>query len=132
MRSGADAPWVSTSDLAALDDDGFLWIHGRTDDVIMRGGFKINAAKVADVLRSHPAVRECIVIGLNDERLGQVPVAAAELVEGATLSPAELEAYARANLTSYQVPTRYLIVDELPRTVSDKVRRPDIKAMFLA
>jgi len=130
-REGDTGAWTSTSDLAAIDADGFVFIHGRTDDVIMRGGFKINASKVADVLRQHPAIRECVVVGLEDARLGQIPAAAIELKPGTpTVSEAELVSFARERLVPYQVPARFRIVPELPRTVSDKVRRPEVRALF--
>ncbi len=67
--------WIRTTDLARLDDDGFLYILGRADDAIIRGGFKIMAGKVADVLRPYPGVYDVIVLGRPDERLGEVPVA---------------------------------------------------------
>ena len=74
--------WIRTTDLARLDDDGFLWIVGRSDQTIMRGGFKVQPDVVRAVLVRHPAVRGAAVFGIDDERLGQVPVAAVELREG--------------------------------------------------
>ncbi|MDO8390348.1 MAG: fatty acid--CoA ligase family protein [Actinomycetota bacterium] len=122
--------WVRTTDLARMDDDGFIWIEGRTDDVIIRGGFKVATNAVADTLRRHPAVSDACVIGVPDERLGQVPAAGVELRAGATLSSAELAAWAREQLSSYQVPVVFLIVDELPRTPSMKVSQPGLRALL--
>jgi long-chain acyl-CoA synthetase len=132
QRLGA-SEWTRTSDLASIDGDGFLYIHGRADDTIIRGGFKIQLTHVAEVLSSHPAVLEAAVIGIPDERLGQVPVAAVELKPGAPPpSEAELKAYAQQQLPAYQVPVRLKVVPALPRTISMKVSRPGVKALFEA
>lgn len=131
QRLGAEAQWTRTTDIASIDEDGFLYIHGRADDTIIRGGFKVQLNHVADVLMRHGAVLEAAVIGLADERLGQVPVAAIELRPGVTPpTPEELRAFAQGHLTPYQVPVRFKIVDALPRTVSMKVSRPDVRALF--
>jgi len=133
QRLGAGAEWTRTTDLASIDADGFLYIHGRADDTIIRGGFKVNTTDVAEVLMGHPGVQEAAVIGLPDERLGQVPVAAIELREGVpapTLD--ELRAYAQKHLTPYQIPVQFKLVASLPRTVSMKVSRPDVRALFVA
>ncbi len=122
--------WVRTTDLGRLDDDGFLFVDGRTDDVIIRGGFKIAPSDIVTVLRSHAAVRDAGVTGIPDERLGAVPVAAVELADGATADPDELLEYVRERVTRYQVPARLVIVDELPRTPSLKVSQPALRELF--
>jgi acyl-CoA synthetase (AMP-forming)/AMP-acid ligase II len=128
---GGDQAWVRTTDRAVLDADRFLWIRGRVDEAIIRGGFKVHPGEVAAVLELHSAVREASVVGLPDRRLGQVPVAAVELREGApTPSEAELADFVRARLTAYCVPTRILVVGELPRTPSMKVSLPAVRELF--
>ena len=123
--------WIETTDLAWIDEDGFVYVTGRADDAIDRGGFSIPPDVVADVLRQHPAVRDASVVGLSDPRLGEVPVAAVELAPGsANPGEAELIAFARARLLSYQVPVRIRVVDELPRNASLKVIAPEVKALF--
>ncbi len=127
--------WVRTTDLARRDDDGFWWIEGRADDVIIRGGFKVSTSLVADTLRLHPAVRDAGVVGVADERLGQVPVAAVELIEPVengepAPTAADLEAWLLERLTPYQVPTTVKIVDALPRTDSLKVSQPKVRELF--
>jgi long-chain acyl-CoA synthetase len=125
--------WQRTSDLAELDEDGFLWIRGRADDAIIRGGFKVHPDTVRKVLEKHPAVLEAAVAGKADPRLGQVPVAAVELRAGAAApDPAELIALCRQELIPYEVPTEVLIVQELPRGPSMKVSRPDLLDLFAA
>lgn len=131
---GAQLPddgWVRTTDLASIDADGFLYIHGRADDAINRGGFKIVPGVIEDALRSHPAVRDASAVGIPDERLGEVPVAAVTLRDGVTRpDPAELRDWLAERLARYQLPTQIKIVDALPRTPSLKVSRPAVQAMF--
>jgi acyl-coenzyme A synthetase/AMP-(fatty) acid ligase len=123
--------WIRTSDLAHLDDDGFLWITGRADDAIIRGGFKVHPDLVKKVLEQHPGVQEASVAGLADQRLGAVPVAAVETMPGEQ-PPAveELFALCRAQLTPYEVPVDIKVVEELPRTPSMKVSRVDLLELF--
>jgi acyl-coenzyme A synthetase/AMP-(fatty) acid ligase len=130
-RLGPDATWTRTTDLARIDEDGFVFLAGRADDVIIRGGFKLHLPTIQDVIEKHPAVAEASIIGLPDARLGQVPVCAVEPRPGHEgLTAAEIEAFARANLTAYQVPLKFMVVLQLPRTVSMKVARPGVKALF--
>lgn len=127
--NGAD--WVRTTDRARLDDDGFLWILGRADDTILRGGFKIDPGDVRDILERHPAVREAAVIGLDDRRLGQVPVAAVELVAGSDVpTEEELRAHVRAAVEPYKVPSKIRVVERLPRSPSMKVSHVGVRALF--
>lgn len=122
--------WLRTTDLAEIDEDGFLFIRGRADDAIIRGGFKVLPREVEGVFKEHPAVKDASVVGLPDARLGAVPVAAVQLEEGAVISAEELLAFARERLTSYQVPVSLKIVPVLPRTPSMKVSQPEVKALF--
>jgi acyl-coenzyme A synthetase/AMP-(fatty) acid ligase len=119
--------WVATTDLVTIDEDGFLYIRGRADDAIVRGGFKVLPDEVAKVLRQHPAVLDAAVVGVPDERLGQVPVAVIEIRAGhATPDEAEMKAFARERLTPYQVPVGFKFTEKLPRSVSMKVIRPEV------
>lgn len=122
--------WVRTTDLAEIDDDGFLFIRGRSDAAIIRGGFKVLPRDVEQALREHPAIQEICVVGLADQRLGAVPVAALELRPGATLDEQELVAYARHKLVAYQVPVRWQVVEKLPRTPSLKISQHEVRLLF--
>ncbi|CAN5357500.1 N/A [soil metagenome] len=122
---------IRTTDIARIDEDGFLYILGRADGAIVRGGFKILPDVVAAALANHPAVFDACVVPLDDRRLGQVPVAAVELREGAPRpSEDELKAHVREQLYVTHVPTRILIVDRLPRTPSMKVSLVDVVGLF--
>ncbi|MDB5712036.1 MAG: long-chain fatty acid--CoA ligase [Sphingomonas bacterium] len=130
---GDATAWLRTTDLAALDDDGFLTVLGRADHAIIRGGFKIQPEDVARALEAHPAVREAIVVGLADERLGQVPAAAVMLrSDGAGTSCAELDVHLRQLLLPYQVPALIAIVDDVPRSASLKPILPEVVALLAA
>jgi long-chain acyl-CoA synthetase len=130
-RFGPDATWNRTTDLASIDADGFIYIAGRADDVIIRGGLKIHLPAVAETLNQHPSVKDSAVLGIPDERLGEVPVAAVELHPGKPVpSEDELRSFLRERLAPYQVPVRFKVVDALPRTVSMKVTRPAVRALF--
>jgi len=113
------------------DADDFLYIEGRADDAIIRGGFKITPDTVADALRAFPGVADVGVAGLPDERLGALPAAAVEMKPGAAWpSEAELIAFARSKLLAYQVPVRVKVVDALPRTPTLKVDRRGLIALL--
>lgn len=122
--------WIRTTDLGRLDGDGFLYILGRVDDAIIRGGFKILAGKVADVLLAFPGVYDAIVLGRPDERLGEVPVAVVEPYSGAIVEEDALRAFSRERLNPYEVPARFHVVEKLPRTVSDKIVRPEVNKLL--
>jgi len=129
---GADV-WVRTSDRAVIDGDGFLFIRGRTDDVIIRGGFKVHPEVIQGVLERHPAVREAAVVALPDPRLGHVPAAAVEVLpEVERPTPDGLRSLCRESLTPYEVPVFVAVLDELPRTHSSKVSRMDLKERIIA
>jgi long-chain acyl-CoA synthetase len=131
-QSSADPQrWIRTSDLAVLDAEGFLWIQGRVDDVIVRGGFKVHAVKVAAALEEHPGVREAVVVGLADDRLGQIPVAVVTLRNGAeSLRSDELIDFVKTRLAVYEIPVDIKFVDTLPLTPSMKVSRPALRELF--
>jgi long-chain acyl-CoA synthetase len=123
--------WVRTNDLARVDEDGFVYVEGRVDDVILRGGFKVHAEEIAELLRTHPKVADAALIGIPDERVGAVPAAVIERRVGAPAPTAEeLEAYLRTKLAGYKIPARFVIVDEIPRTGTLKPRRQDLRALF--
>lgn len=128
MEDGKE--WMRTSDLGRIDADGYLFITGRADDAIIRGGFKIMAGKVADALRPYDGVFDVIVLGAADERLGEVPVALIEPYPGQAPDPDAIRLWSREKLTSYEVPARVHVVDKLPRTVSDKISKPEARKLL--
>ncbi len=123
--------WVRTTDVAAVDDDGFVTLYGRGDGAINRGGFKVLPETVRRVLITHPAVRDACVVGVPDRRLGEVPFAAVELRRGATPpTESELKDLVRDALPSHHVPVAVVTAAELPRNAAMKVRPADVAAWY--
>ena len=128
VRSESVGPdWIRTTDLARIDEDGFVFLTGRADGAIIRGGFKIVPEKVCETLRLHPDVAEASVIGVDDARLGQVPVAVIEPQPGKQPTAAELERHLRGYLASPQIPVRFFLVEALPYTASTKVHVAEVR-----
>jgi long-chain acyl-CoA synthetase len=123
--------WIRTSDIAMIDADGFLFHRGRADGAIMRGGFKLLPETIERALLLHDAISAAAVVGLQDQRLGQVPAAAVQLKPGAKPPDiAELEAHLRQHVYATHIPVAWRIVDELPRTASLKIDRPGLYQLF--
>lgn len=123
--------WIRTTDIASIDADGFVTLHGRADGAINRGGFKILPETVRRVLISHPAVRDACVVGVRDARLGEVPFAALEVSPGLPApSDDELADLVRRELPVYNVPVAFVVVDELPRNPALKVSLPAVAALY--
>ncbi|MGX9790545.1 class I adenylate-forming enzyme family protein [Mycobacterium sp. MMS18-G62] len=121
---GPSSNWMRTTDMARIDADGFLWILGRADQAIIRGGFKVMPDDVRTALESHPAVLGAAVVGRPDDRLGETPVAMVELRDA--VDATALVEYLRTRLARYEIPTDIAIVDRIPRTPSGK---PDLTAV---
>ncbi|MFF2395434.1 class I adenylate-forming enzyme family protein [Nocardia sp. NPDC058114] len=125
------ATWVRTTDLASVDADGFVTIHGRADGAINRGGFKILPETVRAALLTHPAVRDACVVGVPDSRLGQVPFAAVQpRREVPKPAEADLIAHLRDQLPSHHVPVAIAVVDDLPRNAALKARTDAVAALY--
>ena len=121
-RFDADG-FVDTGDLAHVDADGFVWIDGRAGDVINRGGNKVFPEAVEEVLRLSSAVDEVAVVGIADDRLGEVPIA---FLVGRAVGDDELRALCREHLVAYKVPVAFHWIDTLPRSEVGKVLRRDL------
>jgi acyl-coenzyme A synthetase/AMP-(fatty) acid ligase len=124
--------WIRTTDLARMDEKNFLWILGRADNAIIRGGFKIIPDDVVKAIESHPDVLEACVVALADPRLGQVPAAGYRVRTGHAVTEEALRAFLREKLTAYQVPTKLLEVADFPRTPSLKPSQPELKKLLEA
>ena len=121
---------MRTTDLARIDTDGFLWILGRADQAIIRGGFKVLPDDVRAALETHPGVLGASVVGRADERLGETPVAMIELRHGESVTDAELIEYLRARLAPYEIPSEIAIVETIPRTPSGKADLSAVRRHF--
>lgn len=125
-----DEGWFPTKDIAMLDEDGYLFIGGRSDDTIIRGGENIAPAEIEDVLVEHPLVRDCVVVGPEDPHWGQIIVAVvvpATTDDGpANPDPDELREHVRAHLRGSRTPDRVVFRDELPTNATGKVLRREL------
>ena len=109
-----------------MDDDGYLFIEGRADDTIIRGGENIAPAEIEDVLAEHPSVVEAAVIGLPDDEWGQRIAAVVVIAEGADTDADELREWVRARLRSSKTPDVVAFRAELPRTDTGKLLRRNL------
>lgn len=119
-----------TGDLAWQDEDDYLWFVGRTDDIIKSSGYRIGPFEVESVLMEHPAVLECAITGAPDPVRGQVVKATVVLARGYTASDAmraELQEYVKTHTAPYKYPRILEFVTELPKTISGKIRRVEIR-----
>jgi acyl-CoA synthetase (AMP-forming)/AMP-acid ligase II len=118
--------WFPTKDTAYVDDEGFLFIVGRSDDTIIRGGENIAPAEIEDVLGRHPSVRDVAVFGAPDEEWGERIVAAVVAQPGEQLEPEELRSYVRERLRGSRTPDDVVVLEELPYTQTGKLLRKQL------
>lgn len=114
---------LRTGDLGRIDEQGYLWVEGRRDDLIVTGGENVRPEEVEDVLRGHPAVADVAVVGRPDPEWGSAVVAVVVAAAGPAPDPAELREHCRARLAPFKVPKAFEPADRLPRTGSGKLQR---------
>lgn len=124
---GADS-FLPTRDGGFLDEEGYLFLQGRIDDVIVRGGENLSPGEIEDVLLEHPSVADCAVVGIPDVEWGETVATAVVLAEGASASEEELRAWVRARLRSSRVPLRVVFKHELPYNETGKLLRRVVRA----
>ena len=122
--------WFRTGDVAVLEDGGYRILGRSSVDIIKTGGFKVSALEIEEVLREHPAIQECAVVGVADEEWGERVCAALVPRAGCRLEPDLVTQWSRERLASYKVPSRVLVVAELPRNAMGKVVKPDVVRLF--
>ncbi len=120
--------WFPTHDGGFLDEEGYLFVTGRIDDVIVRGGENLSPGEIEEVLHEHPAVADCAVVGVPDEQWGEAVAAVIVPRGGATVSADELREFVRARLRSSRVPERIELRDALPYNETGKLLRRKVRA----
>jgi fatty-acyl-CoA synthase len=123
--------WFHTGDGGYLDDEGYLTISDRKKDVIISGGENVSSIEVEDVLMSHPAVREAAVIGIPDEKWGEL-VMALVVTDGSSVGADDLIAHCRESLAGYKCPKRVEFHETLPRTATGKLQKFKLREPFWA
>jgi long-chain acyl-CoA synthetase len=123
MRGG----WFHSGDMAQVDEDGYFFIVDRKKDMIIRGGYNVYPREIEEVLYEHPAVAECAVVGVPDDKMGEEVGAAVCLKDGQSASEDELRDHVKENVASYKYPRRIWFVDELPKGPTGKILKREIE-----
>ncbi len=130
QKTFTDDGWFRTGDVAVVER-GYYRILGRDSiDIIKSGGYKISALEIEEVLRTHPAVKDCSVVGIADEEWGEL--VAAVLVVSETVDFQQLSTWLRERMPAYKTPRKFKIVTDLPRNAMGKVTKNDLKPLFQA
>ena len=122
--------WYHTRDMGYVDEEGYIYLTGRADDLIVRGGENISPEEVENVLYTHPKVEEAAVIGVPDPEWGQQPTAIVVLKKGETATPDEIIEFCRARLAGFKRPRSVVFVRELPKTSTGKILRRALREQY--
>jgi fatty-acyl-CoA synthase len=124
--------WGNTGDLGSVDEDGYVWVQGRSKDLIIRGGHNIDPKAIEDALCSHPAVQVAAAVGRPSSSKGELPMAYVQLRSGMSADPGELLDHCRSRVQETPaVPVEIVILDELPQTAVGKVSKPVLRRRAL-
>lgn len=129
-KSFTEDGWLKTGDVARRDADGYYYIVDRIKDMYISGGENVYPAEVERVLQSHPAILEAAVLGVGDQKWGEVGAAFILLRPEATLEPEDLRLWSRERMATYKVPAHVRIVEDFPRTAAGKIRKPLLMEAF--
>ncbi len=122
--------WFKTGDVAIVEE-GYYRIMGRNSvDIIKSGGYKISALEIEEVLRTHSNIKDCAVVGLENEEWGELVAAALVANENETIDTTALNVWIRERMPAYRVPRKYITIKELPRNAMGKVTKNDVKKLF--
>jgi len=124
--------WMHSGDLATMDDDGYVNIVGRIKDMIIRGGENVYPREIEEFLYTHPDVADAQVIGVPDERYGEVIMAWVQLSAGAELTEDELKTFCKGKIAHFKIPHYVRFVSEFPMTVTGKVRKVEMRETSIA
>ncbi len=122
--------WFCTGDTAVVENGNYRILGRMSVDIIKTGGYKVSALEIEEVLRNHPDIQECAVVGVTDVEWGQRVCAALVLLPQRQLTLESLRIWAKQQLAVYKIPTRIIIVEELPRNAMGKVTKPQVVELF--
>jgi fatty-acyl-CoA synthase len=131
-QEAARCGWHHTGDIGYLDDDNYLFIVDRAKDMIITGGFNVYSAEVEQVLLAHPAVQDCAVIGLPDEKWGERVTAVVQLRPGRAVTPEQVRSFVKERLGSVKAPKQVEVWPDLPRSKVGKVLKTEVKSQLRA
>ena len=120
--------WLHTGDIAIMDDAGYVRITDRTKDMFIVGGFNAYPAEIENLMLANESIAQVAVVGVPDERMGEVGVAFVVARPGTTIDPDELIAWSRERMANFKVPRRVVVVDELPLNATGKVLKYELRA----
>ncbi len=121
--------WFKTGDIAVLEEEYYRILGRNSVDIIKSGGYKISALEIEEVLRTYPGIRDCAVVGIEDEEWGEL-VAASLIAEPSKIDLRALNTWLKAKLPNYKMPRKYIFQEDLPRNVMGKVTKKELKKMF--
>ncbi|XWK90144.1 MAG: acyl-CoA synthetase [Phormidium sp.] len=122
--------WFCTGDFAVVENDNYRILGRMSVDIIKTGGYKVSALEIEEVLRTHSDILDCAVVGVEDAEWGERVCAALILKSGSDLSLENLRSWAKERLATYKVPSKILVVEELPRNAMGKVTKPSVAKLF--
>ncbi len=128
QESFTEDGWFKTGDVAVIEEGSYKILGRSSIDIIKSGGYKISALEIEEVLRTHPTIKDCSVVGIPNEEWGETVAAA--LVISSTVDLNELNTWMRERMPSYRVPRLYKVVEELPRNAMGKVTKNDLKKLW--
>jgi malonyl-CoA/methylmalonyl-CoA synthetase len=122
--------WFRTGDIAVLENDYYRILGRNSVDIIKSGGYKISALEIEEVLRTHPRIDDCAVVGVPDDEWGEVVAATLVLKDVKQIDTVKLSEWLKEKLPTYKIPRKYLFREDLPRNVMGKVSKNEIKKMM--
>jgi malonyl-CoA/methylmalonyl-CoA synthetase len=125
-----DDGWFRTGDIAVVEEGYYRMLGRDSIDIIKSGGYKISALEIEEVLRTHPAISDCSVVGILNEEWGEL-VGAVLILRDKTIATERISQWLRERMPAYKVPRTYRVVDELPRNAMGKVTKNELKPLFL-
>jgi malonyl-CoA/methylmalonyl-CoA synthetase len=124
--------WFCTGDLAVVENGNYRILGRLSVDIIKTGGYKVSALEIEEVLRTHPQIKDCAVVGVADEEWGEKVSVALIICENENLTLEKLRNWAKEKIAIYKVPSQMIILEDLPRNAMGKVMKPKVKELFLS
>jgi fatty-acyl-CoA synthase len=128
--SFVDGDWFKTGDMGYVDTDGFLFVADRIKDMIISGGENIYPAEIEQIIFELDGVTGAALIGVPDDKWGEVPWAILTMAGGATVTLEQVRDHLTNRVARYKMPKNVIVIDEFPRTASGKIRKADLRKRF--